>query len=75
MMMRKVLHSRPANATHWSVRGVAAHTGISKSTVARYFASPFSHSHALEADTPAFPESPLRVNRSRGLISDGRGDS
>ncbi len=36
--MRKVLHSRPANATHWSVRSVAAHTGISKSTVARYFA-------------------------------------
>jgi transposase len=37
-LMRKVLHSRPANATHWSVRSVAAHTGISKSTVARYFA-------------------------------------
>src|SRR3984893_9134563 len=37
-LMRKVLHSRPPNATHWSVRTVAAHTGISKSTVARYFA-------------------------------------
>jgi len=37
-LMRKVLHSRPANATHWSVRTVAAHTGISKSTVSRYFA-------------------------------------
>jgi transposase len=37
-LMRKVLHRRPANATHWSVRSVAAHTGISKSTVARYFA-------------------------------------
>jgi transposase len=37
-LMRKVLHSRPPNATHWSVRSVAAHTGISKSTVARYFA-------------------------------------
>ena len=36
--MRKVLQSRPPNATHWSVRSVAAHTGISKSTVARYFA-------------------------------------
>src|SRR6202163_2922878 len=37
-LLRKVLHSRPAVATHWSVRSVAAHTGISKSTVARYFA-------------------------------------
>ena len=33
-----MLHSKPAVATHWSVRSVAAHTGISKSTVARYFA-------------------------------------
>ena len=37
-LLRKVLHSQPAVATHWSVRSVAAHTGISKSTVARYFA-------------------------------------
>jgi putative transposase len=36
-LIGKVLHSRPAAATHWSVRGMAAHTGISKSTVARYF--------------------------------------
>jgi transposase len=32
-LIGKVLHSRPAAATHWSVRGMAAHTGISKSTV------------------------------------------
>src|SRR5437016_2654644 len=38
-LMRKVLHRRPPNATHWSVRTVAADTGISKSTVARYFAA------------------------------------
>jgi len=37
-LLRKVLHSKPAAATHWSVRSVAAHTGISKSTIARYFA-------------------------------------
>jgi transposase len=37
-LMTKVLHSRPPNATHWSVRGAAKQTGISKSTVARYFA-------------------------------------
>jgi putative transposase len=37
-LMTKVLHSRPPNATHWSVRSAAKQTGISKSTVARYFA-------------------------------------
>ena len=37
-LINRVLHSRPAAATHWSVRSVAAQTGISKSTVARYFA-------------------------------------
>jgi transposase len=37
-LIGKVLHSRPAAATHWSVRAMAAHSGISKSTVARYFA-------------------------------------
>src|ERR1700730_4476000 len=37
-LVGKVLHSRPGNAAHWSVRGVAQETGISKSTVARYFA-------------------------------------
>src|SRR5580692_1736111 len=37
-LMRKVLHSRPPHATQWSVRSVAKDTGISKSTVARYFA-------------------------------------
>jgi len=37
-LLRKLLHSRPPNATHWSVRGVAQETASSKSTVARYFA-------------------------------------
>src|SRR5271167_3834928 len=37
-LMRKVLQSRPRNATHWSVRSAAQETGIPKSTVARYFA-------------------------------------
>jgi putative transposase len=37
-LINRVLRSKPANATHWSVRAVAAETGISKSTVARYFA-------------------------------------
>jgi putative transposase len=37
-LIRRVLHSRPKSASHWSVRSVADATGISKSTVARYFA-------------------------------------
>jgi AraC-like DNA-binding protein len=32
------LRSRPKSATHWSVRSLAAESGVSKSTVARYFA-------------------------------------
>jgi len=37
-LINRVLRSRPKNATHWSVRLVAQETGVSKSTVARYFA-------------------------------------
>jgi putative transposase len=37
-LINRVLHSKPKAATQWSVRSVAEQTGISKSTVARYFA-------------------------------------
>ena len=37
-LLRTVLRTKPADATHWSTRSVAAKTGISKSTVQRYFA-------------------------------------
>jgi transposase len=37
-LLNKVLAKSPAAATHWSVRSAAQQTGISKSTVARYFA-------------------------------------
>lgn len=37
-LIKTTLHTKPADgATHWSVRTVAAETGISKSSVARYF--------------------------------------
>jgi putative transposase len=37
-LIRTTLHTKPADgSTHWSVRCVAAQTGISKSSVARYF--------------------------------------
>ena len=34
-LINKLLHSRPRNATHWTIRSVANETGISKSTVHR----------------------------------------
>lgn len=37
-LINRVLRSQPKPATHWSVRSVAEDTGVSKSTVARYFA-------------------------------------
>lgn len=37
-LLDTVLRSKPRNATHWSVRLAAEATGISKSTVQRYFA-------------------------------------
>lgn len=36
-LINKTLHSKPKGATHWTVRSVAGETGISKSTVHRYF--------------------------------------
>jgi transposase len=37
-LLSKVLHEKPPGSTHWSVRAAARETGISKSSVARYFA-------------------------------------
>ena len=37
-LIKTTLHTKPVNgSTHWSVRAVAAETGISKSSVQRYF--------------------------------------
>ena len=37
-LIKTTLHTKPANgSTHWRVRSVAAETGISKSSVQRYF--------------------------------------
>jgi putative transposase len=37
-LIKTTLHTKPASgSTHWSVRSVAAQTGISKSSVQRYF--------------------------------------
>src|SRR5467141_3141268 len=36
-LINTVVHTRPEGSSHWSVRTVAARTGISKITVGRYF--------------------------------------
>ena len=36
-LLNKVLATKPKDATHWSVRSVAEETGVSKSTVHRFF--------------------------------------
>ena len=38
-VLNTALQSPAANGTHWSVRTLAAHTGVSKSTVHRWFQS------------------------------------
>jgi transposase len=36
-VINRALQTRPPSGSHWSVRGRAAHTGVSKSTVQRWF--------------------------------------
>ena len=49
-VINTALQSPPANGTHWSVRALARHTGISKSTVHRWFQS-FNLQPALDVAT------------------------
>ena len=49
-VINTALQSPPANGTHWSVRALARHTGISKSTVHRWFQS-FNLQPALDGAT------------------------
>jgi transposase len=65
-LLQTVLASRPRAGTHWSIRTVAAETGISKSTVQRYFAlfgvQPHrSRSFSLSTD-------PLFVDKVRDVV-------
>ncbi|MGH7555830.1 MAG: IS630 family transposase [Longimicrobiales bacterium] len=59
-LLRTVLKATPKDATHWSVRSVATKTGISKSTVQRYFAlfgvQPHRTKHFKLSTDPFFVE-------------------
>ena len=59
-VINTVLQSAPPNATHWSVRSMAEHTGISKSTVQRWFdlfgVQPHRQKHFKLSNNPFFIE-------------------
>jgi putative transposase len=59
-LLRTVLRTRPKDGTHWSVRSVAAKTGVSKSTVQRYFrlfgVQPHRTRHCKLSTDPFFVE-------------------
>ncbi|KKZ13466.1 MAG: hypothetical protein TE42_00370 [Candidatus Synechococcus spongiarum SP3] len=57
-VLNTALQNPPPNATHWSVRTLAQHTGISKSTVHRWFQlfnlQPHRHRHFKISNDPHF---------------------
>ena len=59
-VINTALQNRPPNATHWSVRAMAEHTGISKSTVQRWFGlfgvQPHRQRHFKLSNDPFFVE-------------------
>jgi putative transposase len=59
-VINRALQTRLANGTHWSVRGMAAHTGVSKSTVQRWFqlfgVQPHRQKHFKLSNDPFFVE-------------------
>ena len=65
-LLRTVLASTPKAGTHWSVRTVAAHTGISKSTVQRYFALFGVQPHRTKSLT--LSTDPLFVEKVRDIV-------
>lgn len=66
-LIQTTLHTQPANgSTHWSVRGVAAETGISKSSVQRYFQLFGLQPH--RAESFKLPNDPFFVERLRDVV-------
>jgi transposase len=65
-LLKTVLQEKPSGATHWSVRSAAAQTGISKSTVARYFALFGVQPH--RAKTFKLSNDPFFVEKVRDIV-------
>ena len=66
-LINKTLHTKPADgATHWSTRGLAAETGISKSTVARYLKTFQLKPHRVESFK--LSTDPLFIEKLRDVV-------
>jgi putative transposase len=66
-LIHKTLHTKPADgSTHWSTRGLAAQTGISKSTVARYLQVFQLKPHRVESFK--LSTDPLFVEKLRDVV-------
>ena len=65
-LLRLVAQRKPEHATHWSVRTAAAATGISKSTVGRYFALFGLQPHRAKSFT--LSTDPFFVENVRDLV-------
>ena len=66
-LINKTLHTKPADgATHWSTRGLAAETGISTSTVARYLKTFQLQPHRVESFK--LSTDPLFIEKLRDVV-------
>lgn len=66
-LINKTLHTKPADgSTHWSTRGLASETGISKSTVARYLKVFQLKPHRIESFK--LSTDPLFVEKLRDVV-------
>jgi len=66
-LINKTLHAKPAGGvTHWSTRGLAAETGISKSTVARYLNAFQLKPHRVESFK--LSTDPLFIEKLRDVV-------
>lgn len=66
-LINKTLHTKPADgATHWSTRALAAETGISKSTVARYLKTFQLKPHRVESFK--LSTDPLFIEKLRDVV-------
>lgn len=67
VLINKTLHTKPDDgATHWSTRGLAAETGISKSTIARYLQAFQLKPHRV--DSFKLSTDPLFIEKLRDVV-------
>jgi putative transposase len=68
-VINRALQTRPPSGTNWSVRGLAADTGVSKSTVQRWFSCSACNRTARNTSScPTIPSSSRRSAISSACI-------